>query len=389
MAQPLERPDLPARFASFADFRLGAKRRIPHFAFEYLDGGIGRDIGLARNYSSIDRVLLTPRTVDEGVQADTSVTILGERSSMPFGVAPVGMGGLFHPESAPALAKKAAKLGHPFCLSFVASHSLEEIVRAAGKAPWHQFYWPRPEDVQKDILARMKALGVNVIMPTLDIPGHQWRERTIRAGVAARPSPWVMLRDVAPKPLWAYETLKHGKPGLPNMSMYSGGGPAEAEMWLLQNCLRPMGPEGIRKLRDMWDGKLVVKGVMAAEDAEDFVGVGVDGIVVSNHGGRQLDASPGTAELLPPIVEAVRGKTEILVDGGVRDGSDVLRLLALGADFVMVGRLPYYACAALGARGAAVLDLLAMQVKTVMVQLGVRNLEELRALKVEISPSAA
>lgn len=384
MAQPLEKPDLPARFASFADFREGARRRIPHFAFEYLDGGIGRDIGLARNYASIDRVLLTPRTVDEGVAVDASVEILGERSAYPFGVAPVGMGGLFHPKSAPALAKKAAVLGIPFCLSFVASHSVEAIRSTAGKAPWHQFYWPRPEDVQTDILARMKALGVSVLMPTLDIPGHQWRERTIRAGVAAKPSPLVLARDLALRPRWALETLKAGKPGLPNITTYSGGGAAEAETWLLQNCLRPIGPEEIRRLRDKWDGKLVVKGVMAAEDAEEFAKVGVDGIVVSNHGGRQLDAAPGTADLLPPIVEAVKGKVAILADGGVTDGLDILKLIRLGADFVMVGRLPYYACAALGARGAASLDLLAMQVKTTMVQLGVRNFDELMKLKVEI-----
>ncbi|QIE55730.1 alpha-hydroxy-acid oxidizing protein [Pikeienuella piscinae] len=384
MAQPLEKPDLPARFASFADFREGARRRIPHFAFEYLDGGIGRDIGLARNYASIDRVLLTPRTVDEGVAVDASVEILGERSAYPFGVAPVGMGGLFHPESAPALAKKAAALGIPFCLSFVASHSVETIRSAAGKAPWHQFYWPRPEDVQTDILARMKALGVSVLMPTLDIPGHQWRERTIRAGVAAKPSPLVLARDLALRPRWALDTLKAGEPGLPNISTYSGGGAAEAEMWLLQNCLRPVGPEEIRRLRDKWDGKLVVKGVMAAEDAEDFAKVGVDGIVVSNHGGRQLDAAPGTAELLPPIAAAVKGKVAILADGGVTDGLDILKLIRLGADFVMVGRLPYYACAALGARGAASLDLLALQVKTTMIQLGVRNFDELMKLKVEM-----
>ncbi|WP_340109064.1 alpha-hydroxy acid oxidase [Pikeienuella sp. HZG-20] len=384
MAQPLDKPDLPARFASFADFREGARRRIPHFAFEYLDGGIGRDIGLARNYSALDNVRLIPRTVDEGIEPETAVDILGERAAFPFGVAPVGMGGLFHPESAPALAKKSAALGLPFSLSFVASHSVEKIRAAAGgKAPWHQFYWPRPTDVQDDIIARMKALGVTVLMPTLDIPGHQWRERTIRAGVAAKPSPFVIARDLAFRPRWAVETLLYGKPGLPNIAPYASGGTAEAEKWLLQNCLRPIGPEEIRRLRDKWDGKLVVKGVMAPEDAEIFVDIGVDGIVVSNHGGRQLDAAPGTAELLPPIVDAVKGKTAILADSGVTDGLDILKLLRLGADFVMVGRLPYFACAALGARGAAALDLLAMQVRTVMVQLGVRNLDELMRLKVE------
>lgn len=386
MAQPLNKPDLPAHLAAFADFREAASRRMPHFAFEYLDGGIGRDIGLARNYASLDRVLLTPRTVDEGVTPNTAVEILGETAAYPFGVAPVGMGGLFHPQSAPALAKKSAALNLPFCLSFVASHSLEAICAAAGgKAPWHQFYWPRPDDVQDDIIARMKALGVKVLMPTLDIPGHQWRERTVRAGVAAKPSPLVLARDLAVRPRWSLETLRYGKPGLPNITTYSGGGPAEAEQWLLQNCLRPIGPEEIRRLRDKWDGQLVVKGVMDAQDAEDFVKVGVDGIVVSNHGGRQLDAAPGTADLLPPIVDAVKGKTAILADGGVTDGLDILKLMRLGADFVMIGRLPYYACGALGARGAAVLDLLALQVRTVMIQLGVRNLDELMKLKMNIA----
>lgn len=384
MAQPLERPDLPARFASFDDFREGARRRIPHFAFEYLAGGIGRDIGLARNYSSIDNVRLTPRNVDEGVKPVLKTEIFGEEVAAPFGVAPLGMGGLFHPKSAPALARKCADLNLPFTLSFVASHSVETIRSAAGgKAPWHQFYWPRQEDVQDDILARMKALGVKVLMPTLDIPGHQWRERTVRAGVAAKPALKVMLRDLPTRPRWCLETLRYGKPGLPNIAPYVGRDTEQTEIWLLENCLRPMGPEAIRQLRDKWDGALVVKGVMAPEDAEDFVRVGVDGIVVSNHGGRQLDAAPGTAELLPPIVEAVGGKTTILADGGVRDGLDILKLIALGADFVMVGRLPYYACAALGERGASVMDLLMLQYKTVMVQLGVRTVEELRKLRVD------
>lgn len=383
MAQPPIRPDLPARFASFADFREGARRRIPHFAFEYLDGGIGRDIGLARNYAALDQVRITPRTTDDETKPRLAMELFGEEIAAPFGVAPLGMGGIFHPKSAPALAKRAAALNIPFCLSFVASHSVEGVMRAAGKAPWHQFYWPRPEDVQDDILARMKALGVSVLMPTLDIPGHQWRERTVRSGVAARPSPFVLARDLITRPRWCLDTLRTGTPGLPNIITYSGGDTAQAEAWLLANCLRPMGPGEIKKLRDKWDGELVVKGVMAPEDAEDFVRVGVDGIVVSNHGGRQLDAAPATAELLPPIAEAVGGKTTILADGGVRDGLDILRLLRLGADFVMVGRLPYYACAAMGERGAASLDLLMLQLETVMRQLGVRSVEELRRLKVE------
>lgn len=383
MAQPIEKPDLPAKFASFADFREGARRKLPHFVFEYLDGGIGRDVGLARNYSALDNVRLTPVTVDEGRKPDTSVEVLGQKSALPVCVAPVGMTGMFHPLAMRSLEKKSAALGIPYALSFVGSHTPEEVKGVAGRAPWHQFYWPRDEDVQTDILARMKALGVEVIMPTLDIPGHQWRERTIRSGVSANPSPITLARDLIPRPGWALNVLRHGKPGLPNINLYSGGGTPEAEMWLLQNCLRPIGPEEIKRLRDRWDGKLVVKGVMAPEDAEAYVGVGVDGIVVSNHGGRQLDAAPGTAELLPPIVDAVKGKTEILADGGVADGLDVLKLMRLGADYVMIGRLAYYACAALGPQGANVLDMLALQIRTVMVQLGIRNFDELMKLRVD------
>ncbi|MEM7522372.1 MAG: alpha-hydroxy acid oxidase [Pseudomonadota bacterium] len=384
MAQPIDKPDLPSRFAALADFREGARRRLPHFVFEYLDGGIGRDVGLARNYTSLDNVRLTPRTVDEGVEPDTSVNVLGYQSALPFCVAPVGMTGLFHPDAAAALEKKSADLGIPYCLSFVASDSTEKIRGVRGRAPWQQFYWPRPEDVQTDILARMKALGVEVLMPTLDIPGHQWRERTIRAGVSAQPSPLVLARDLARRPRWALDVAMKGRPGLPNISPYVKGGVGDAERWLLENCLRPMGPDQIKRLRDQWDGKLVVKGVMAAEDAEAFAAVGVDGIVVSNHGGRQLDAAPGSAELLPPIAEAVKGKVAILADGGVADGLDVLKMMRLGADYVMIGRLAYYACAALGGQGANVLDMLALQVRTVMVQLGVRTFEELMALRLDV-----
>lgn len=383
MAQHADKPDLPPRYAALADFREGARRRLPHFVFEYIDGGIGRDVGLRRNYEALDRMRIVPRTVDEGVKADTSVNIFGKTYDYPFGVAPVGMSGMFHPLAMRSLEKKSAALNIPYSLSFVGSHTPEEVKSVAGRPPWHQFYWPRPDDVQDDILARMKALGVDVIMPTLDIPGHQWRERSARTGVSAQPSPFVLARDLIPRPGWVLNVLKHGKPGLPNINLYSGGDTLAAEMWLLQNCLRPIGPEEIRKLRDKWDGKIVVKGVMAAEDAEDFVKVGVDGIVVSNHGGRQLDAAPGAAELLPPIVDAVKGKTLIMADSGVADGLDVLKMMRLGADFVMFGRLAYFACAALGAQGANVLDLLALQVRTVMVQLGVRSFDELMRLKIE------
>lgn len=386
MVQPLDKPDLPRRYASLADFREGARRRIPNFAFEYLDSGIGRDANLARNYAALDRVLITPRLSDDERPADASVEIFGQRYAAPFSVAPLGFVGLFHPRCAPAFARRSAKLNIPYTLSFVSSSDTEEILHASGRPPWQQIYWPRDEGAQDHFLARMKSLGVEVVMPTVDIPGPQWRERVIRADFAGRPSLPTMMRDIALRPRWAFDMLRGPIPGLPQLSLYSGARDIQAaETWLKEQCTRPVGREEVARLRDKWDGKLVIKGVMAPEDAEDFAALGVDGVVVSNHGGRQLDAAPGSAELLPPIVEAVKGKMAILVDGGVANGLDVLRMIRLGADFVLVGRLAYYAAAALGPRGAAVLDLVALQIRDVMVQMGVRSLDELMALKMEIA----
>ncbi|MEM7268406.1 MAG: alpha-hydroxy acid oxidase, partial [Pseudomonadota bacterium] len=297
-----------------------------------------------------------------------------------------GFVGLFHPRCGPAFAKRSKELGLPYALSFVSSSSTESIIAAMdGTPPWQQFYWPDDEDVQDDIIARMKALGVKVIMPTVDIPGFQWRERSVRAGSSGQPPLHILARDIIQRPRWALDMLKGPIPRLPNIAPYCGSDkPIDGEKWLVEHCTRPMGVGEIKKLRDKWDGKLVVKGVMAVEDAEAYAKIGVDGIVVSNHGGRQLDAAPAAAELLPPIAAAVKGKVAIIADSGVASGLDALRMLRLGADFVMIGRLAYYAAAALGEDGSQVLDLMKLQIRTVMTQLGIRSLDELDSIEMKI-----
>lgn len=387
MPQLLDLPDLPPGFADFNDFREAARRRLPHYIFEYLDGGIGRDVNRDRNYSAMDRVLITPRVNEREAPADTSVELFGESWSFPFGVAPVGVAGSFHQDAARVLAVRAAKLNLPFCLSLVAGHSTEEIAAAAGRPPWQQLYWPDLPDVQKDILARMQAHDVKVIMPTIDIPAWQWRERTIRSGLTPKPNLGRQIHTLLTRPAFTIDTLRRGRPKMPNVGLYVTGGLAEQEAFLAACATNPLGVEAMKKLRDEWDGALVVKGVMAPEDAEALAAIGVDGIVVSNHGGRQLDAAPATAELLPPIAAAVKGRTKILADGGVANGLDVLRLIRLGADFVMAGRLPYFAANALGRRGAGVLDMLAIQTQGLMYQLGVRALDELGELKMTVDPA--
>jgi isopentenyl diphosphate isomerase/L-lactate dehydrogenase-like FMN-dependent dehydrogenase len=373
-------PDLPAGAASLADYREAARRRLPRFAFEYLDGGIGRDVGMARNYSDLDQVHITPRINDDPAEVSAKCDLLGQRWSQPFMVAPVGMSSMFHPGAASTLAKKAKALNIPFCLSLVAGETTEAVASKAGTPLWQQLYWPSDADVQKDILARMKALRIDTLVLTVDIPGHQWRERSVRAKTTSAPSLAAKLKAAASAPRWAVAMARGGMPTMPNLSPYVTGGNAAVEQWMFENTLRPVGVKEVKSLRDRWDGKLIVKGVMAPEDARAFADIGVDGIVVSNHGGRQLDAAPSGVALLPPIVAEVKGEVAILADGGIADGLDVLRMLRLGADFVMVGRLPYYAMAGYGDRGAAALDLLALQVRTVMMQIGVRRVEDLMGL---------
>lgn len=384
MPKELILPDLPPRMAALSDYREAARRRLPEFAFEYLDGGIGRDVGLARNYSALDRVRLTPEVRNGVDEPDSSVELLGRKWALPFGVAPVGVSGLFHPHAARLLAARAAKLDVPFCLSIVSTDATESVARDAGRPPWQQLYWPRDVDVQNDILARLKALDVDTLMPTIDIPTWQWRERSVRAGSTGAPSTMMKIKAALTCPGWALAQARRGPLGFPNFAPYAPGGPAAVEQWMFHETLRTVSVEELKLLRDRWDGKIIVKGVMSPNDAEAFAAIGMDGIVVSNHGGRQLDAAPSGAELLPPIVDVVKGKLAILADGGVSDGLDVLRMLRLGADFVLTGRLPYYAMGGLGDKGVGALDLLALQVRTVMTQIGVSKLDQLAAIRMDL-----
>ena len=372
---------LPAGFADFQDFREAARRRLPDFIFAYLDGGIGRDANLKRNRSSLDDVRIEPRINDAPPNVDLSCDLFGHTYDLPVGVAPLGMTSMMHHDSATSLARRAAALNMPMALSLVAGHAMEDVKAASGRAAWQQLYWPDEQEMKASLIERMKRAGVTVAMPTVDIPGWQWRESWVRMGVSTGPNTLQRLKTLAMRPGWTLDVLRRGGPDMPNLSEIAPGGAAAGEAFLLKHTMRPLGPREIAEFRDLWDGALVVKGVMAPEDAEIFAGIGVDGIVVSNHGGRQLDAAPGTAEMLPDIASAVAGRMKVIADGGVWNGLDALRLLRLGADAVMVGRLPYFATAGLGESGAAVLDMLSIQVRAQMVQLGVRNLAELRALR--------
>lgn len=344
------------RFPSIAALERGARRRIPKFASDYMLGGIGREDGLGRNISELDKVRLTPRyLVDETADKPVLETeILGHKTSVPFAPGPIGLTGLMWPNAPEHVARAAVAHGVPVGLSTYATSSIEEIGAIAGKNLWFQLYPLSDHDIEKDLLTRFKAVGGETLLVTVDIPGPTRRERDIGNGLSVPPrQDWRTYLQAAMCPAWAIETLRAGTPEFKNVLRYApqGAKTLTALEFLGGIMAGHVTPDQLKRYRDLWPGKLVVKGVLDVRDARTALDCGADGIVVSNHGGRQLDAAPTAPEVLPQIRQAVGGKLAILADGGVRSGLDIARLLALGADFVLLGRAMTCSVAAMGAAG--------------------------------------
>jgi L-lactate dehydrogenase (cytochrome) len=369
---------LPHGVANIADFRRIARRRLPDFAFDYFAGGIGNESALGRNRRQLDRVVLRQRANGDAAPPDPSTECLGGRWAYPFCVAPVGIPALACPGAEAALAAASRGLGIPFALSSVATAALEAIAATAGTT-WFQLYPPRSDATRRDLLDRARAAGVETLMITIDIPGPQWRDRAVRSRLADAARPARVIQAALTHPVWAWRMLRGPRPEMATLTPYVGSPSiAAASAYVGRECVWPIGPEQIARLRDEWQGRLVVKGILDPDSALAMRAVGADGVVVTNHGARQLDAAPSPVNVLGPIRDAVGPEFTLLADSGVENGLDVLRLLRLGADFVMLGKLPYLATAALGTGGAApVLNMVAQQVRQVMVQLGIRRLDEL------------
>jgi L-lactate dehydrogenase (cytochrome) len=387
--------DMLENYPAIEDLRGIAKRRIPHFAWEYLDSGTGLERAFARNRQALDEVMFTPEGLKGYGNTDVSTSILNQSYNMPFGIAPVGMTGLMWPGAELMLAKSAAIKNIPYCLSTVACETPEAVGALADGNAWFQLYTFSDQAINADLLKRAADSGFSTLVVTVDVPVPSMRERQRRAGLRVPPkmTPTFLAR-VAVRPHWALATLAHGKPAFRMMEKYTGFASLEklagggGKVFQLADFISSQRKGGIykwedlKKLRDFWRGPIVVKGIMSVEDARGAVTHGMDGIVVSNHGGRQLDAVPSTIEVLPDIARAVKGKTAILFDSGVRTGLDVLRALALGADFVLAGRPYLYGAAALGQKGAEhVSDIIKADLENNMIQLGIKNLSEISRLK--------
>lgn len=342
--------------ASVGDYRGAARRRLPRFLFEYIDGGSYDEVSLRRNVHDLRDVALRQRVLRDVSAIDLSVDLFGQRLAMPVILGPVGLAGLTARRGERQAARAAAAAGVPFTLSTVSACSVEEVAAASPAPFWFQLYALRDRGFMRDMLARAWAAGCRTLVFTVDLPTPGARYRDIRSGLAGAANWRGALRrgaQAAMRPDWAVDVGLLGRPlSLGNLTGLLGprSGIEDFLGWLSANFDPSLTWDDLARLRADWPGRFIVKGVLDPDDARAALGAGVDGIVVSNHGGRQLDGALSAARALPAIADAVGDRVTLLADGGVRSGLDVVRLLALGAKGVLLGRAWVWA---LGAGGEA------------------------------------
>jgi L-lactate dehydrogenase (cytochrome) len=361
-----------SNYPSIDDLRNKAMERIPRFAFEYLDGGCNEDVNLIKNTAELRNVELKPYYLENYTAPDMRTELFGHVYDAPFGVAPIGLQGLIWPGAPEILARAATKHNVPFILSTVSTASIERIADITNGKAWFQLYHPAEATVRDSVIKRAADAQLPVLVLLCDVPSFGFRPRDIRNGLAMPPRmTFRNMLQIAGKPNWAIRTLLHGQPEFATMKQYMPKGLNMKQLGLFMNKTFSgrLNEERIKPIRDQWKGKIVLKGVASVKDADMAVKLGLDGIIVSNHGGRQLDAGQSTIKSLSPIVEKYKGKLTIMMDSGVRSGPDIARTLACGADFAFLGRTFMYGVAALGEEGGDhTIEMLKVQLKQVMEQ---------------------
>ena len=367
--------------SSTHDYRLAAKRRLPPFLFHYIDGGAYDEHTLARNVADLRDLALRQRVLKEVGEVDLSARLFGEAVSLPVALAPVGLTGMYARRGEVQAARAAASRGVPFTLSSVSVCPIEEVQPAITRPMWFQLYVLRDRGFMKNALERAWAAGVRTLVFTVDmpVPGARYRDR--HSGMSGPFAAWRRMLQAVTHPRWAWDVGLRGRPhDLGNVSAYLGHRIHLEDYigWLGENFDPSIGWRDLEWIRESWKGSMVLKGILDPEDAREAVRFGADGIVVSNHGGRQLDGVLSSARALPAIADAVQGDLTILADSGVRSGLDVVRMLALGANGVLLGRPFVYALAAAGEQGVAhLLDLIASEMKVAMTLTGARAVGEI------------
>ena len=370
------------RAASVSDFRELARRRLPNIFFEYIDGGSYAEVTLKRNVADLEAIALRQRVMRDMTKLDMSVETLGQTLKMPVGLAPVGMAGMYARRGEAQAARAAAAAGVPFCLSTVGVCSVEEVA-ATGTPPWFQLYMLKDRGYMRELLARAKAVGSPVLVFTVDLPLPGSRYRDVRSGftgATALQAAMTQLKDGVTHPAWTWDVFVKGRPhtlGSVTGAVTESRSVTDFLSWIARNFDRSVTWKDMDWVREHWEGPIVVKGVLDAADARDAVKAGAQGLVVSNHGGRQLDGVISSVAALPRIADAVGGDLELYMDGGVRSGLDVLKALALGAKACFVGRAWAWA---LGAGGEAqvtrMLEILRAELAVAMVLTGCHSVRD-------------
>jgi L-lactate dehydrogenase (cytochrome) len=371
---------LARKAASVGDYRALAKARLPHFLFEYLDGGSYDEVTLRRNVEDLRAIALRQRVLRDVSSIDLSTELFCQRWSMPVGLGPVGLAGMNARRGEVQAARAAATAGVPFALSTLSACSIREVAQATP--PWFQLYIVKDRGFVTDMIARAKEAGCGALLLTVDlaVPGTRYRDyRSGLSGSIRRKAS--RLGQVLQRPDWAWDVAVRGRPlTMGNLEPLLGSGAALTDLmgWVARNFDASVTWKDVEWVRSQWNGPLIIKGILDPDDAREAAASGADAIVVSNHGGRQLDGALSTARALPRVADAAAGRAKVLVDGGVRSGLDVVRMLALGADFVLLGRAWAYALAACGQAGVAhVLKLIDAEMRVAMALTGCTSIGQL------------
>ncbi|QBQ39838.1 alpha-hydroxy acid oxidase [Sphingobacterium psychroaquaticum] len=343
-------------YPSVADLRKKAKTRIPKFAFDYLEGGANEEFNLQRNESDFDHIYLKPRYLAENGNIDLSTELFGKKYSAPFGISPIGLQGLMWPNAPEILAKAAAKEKIPYILSTVSTSSIERIAEVSEGSAWFQLYHPTEDHLRDDILNRLQAVECPVLVVLVDVPAFGLRYREIKSGLSMPPKMNIAnIFQAMIRPTWGIKTLQQGIPSFATLKPYMEAGLDLSQLGQFMNktFTGKVTFEKIKAIRERWKGPLVLKGIATDEDMQEAIQLGADGVIVSNHGGRQLDAAESSINSLIRLANnpAYKDKIKIMMDGGIRSGVDLARAHAVGSAFNFMGRPFMYGVGALGDHG--------------------------------------
>ena len=371
------------KYPSVPDLRARAKRKIPKFAFEYLDGGCNDDVNLKKNTDRIRAVELKPKYLIDYTPPSLKTELFGHTYDAPFGISPIGLQGLMWPKSPEILAKAAFDHNIPFVLSTVTTANIEKISKITEGNAWFQLYHPADEGITKDILKRAEVAGCPVLIILADVPSFGYRPRDIRNGLSMPPKMTITnIINAAKRPHWALQTLIHGQPSFEVLKPYMSKNLNLNQLAKFMDATFSgrLNEEKIKKIRDLWKGKLVLKGAESAHDVQKAYQMGLDGVIISNHGGRQVDVGQATIDSLKDIAPLYKDKLTVMMDSGIRGGADVARVMATGADFSFLGRTFMYGVSALGKKGGHhTIAMLKTQLTQVMEQLSCAQIDDLQS----------